>query len=86
MRDVSLGGTFVETGTFVLPFSSRVVVSFRPPGVKRGGFRLDAMVVRRVSTGMGLMFLQMETEVIRALSAALSKYSGRDSGRGGPGR
>jgi hypothetical protein len=34
------------------------------------------MVVRRAPSGAGLMFLHMETDVIRALSSALSQYGG----------
>ena len=76
MCDVSLGGAFVDTVPVILPRNAPVVIAFKFPSSKRNnGFRLDAIVVRRVSTGVGLMFLQMQTEVIRELSSALSRYS-----------
>jgi hypothetical protein len=75
--DMSLGGVFVETNSFVLPGNARVVISFKLPHSKRKNpFRVDAMVVRRAPSGAGLMFLHMETDVIRALSSALSQYGG----------
>jgi hypothetical protein len=80
-RDLSLGGAFVETDSFVLPFNARVVVSFKLPHREpSSGFRVDAMVVRRAPTGAGLMFLRMETDVIHALSHALSQYGGLGPG------
>lgn len=75
MRNASLGGTFVDTDSVVLPHNASVVVEFKiPRGGRKERFRLDAMVVRRASTGAGLMFLHMTSEVIRALSDALSQY------------
>lgn len=75
MRDASLGGTFVGTDSVVLPRNAPVVVEFEiPHRGQREGFRLDVMVVRRTSTGAGLMFLRMQSDVIRALSGALSQY------------
>jgi len=75
MHDASLGGTFVDTNSVVLPHNAPVVVDFKiPRGGRNESFRLDAIVVRRSSTGAGLMFLHMAPAVIRALSDALSQY------------
>jgi hypothetical protein len=76
-RDVSLGGMFVETGALVLPPNAAVDVSFwiADNSSSRETFNLKAMVVRRQSNGAGLMFVQMETDVIRTLSSALSRYN-----------
>src|SRR5688572_5820020 len=72
-RDLSLGGVFVETGALVLPPNTPVSVSF---SLRRDGeehtFHLSATVVRRETGGMGLMFLHMDPDVIRALSDALA--------------
>jgi hypothetical protein len=74
-RDLSLGGMFVETGALALSPNTTVSVSF---SLDYGGavhtFRLDAAVVRRSHDGMGLMFLEMEPEEIRALSEALARF------------
>lgn len=72
MRDVSLGGMFVETNPIDLPHNAPITVSFRLPRGEH--FHINAMVVRRAPTGAGLMFLRMETGVIRSLSDALSRY------------
>ena len=72
MRDLSLGGMFVETNTIDLPPNAPITVSFRLPHGER--FRVDAMIVRRAPAGAGFMFLRMQTDVIRSLSDALSRY------------
>lgn len=75
-HDVSLGGMFVETGPLALPPNASVTVSFHLPQ-KNGQvleLKLDAAVVRFAPGGVGLMFLQMEPDVIRALSRALAAY------------
>lgn len=75
MHNASLGGTFVDTNSVVLPHNAPVVVEFKiPRSGRKESFRLDAIVVRRTSTGAGLMFLHMTSAVIRALSEALSQY------------
>jgi hypothetical protein len=72
-RDLSLGGMFVETESGPLPPNATVSVSFNlPHNGSPGVFRLDAAVVRSAPNGMGLMFLQMPQDVIRALSDALA--------------
>jgi PilZ domain-containing protein len=74
-RDVSLGGMFVETRSLVLPPNTSVTVSF---DLGNSGevhtFHLNATVVRRAPEGLGLMFLQMEPDVIRTLSNALARH------------
>jgi hypothetical protein len=72
-RDVSLGGMFVETGPATLPPIGSVAVSFKlQQDGRQHAFLLDAAVVRREPHGVGLMFLQMEPDEIRALSDALA--------------
>jgi hypothetical protein len=74
-RNLSLGGMFVETGEFKLPANSTVDISFRIKGSNEpDSFTFKAIVVRRIPGGAGLMFVQMETHTIRALSAVLSRY------------
>ena len=73
-RDLSLGGMFVETESRALLANASVTVSFSLPHNGRPtAFRLDAAVVRCTPNGMGLMFLQMPADVIRALSDALAE-------------
>ena len=74
-RDLSLGGLFVESGALVLPPNTPVTVSFNIDcDGEEHTFHLNATVVRRAPGGMGLMFLQMEPGVIRALSDALARH------------
>lgn len=74
-RNVSLGGMFIETGSLGVPPNAPVTVSF---SLQHDGvvdrFTLGAAVVRRAPEGVGLMFLEMGPEVIRALSRALARY------------
>ena len=75
-HDMSLGGMFVETGRpMALQPNTSVTVLFNlGRNGRRETFQLDAAVVRCTPAGVGLMFLQMEPEVIRALSGALAAY------------
>jgi hypothetical protein len=74
-RNLSLGGMYVETGEFKLPANSTVDIAFWITGGHRQDcFNLRATVVRRIPGGAGLMFVRMETDTIRALSAALSRH------------
>jgi len=73
-HDLSLGGMFIEIASLALPPNTPVKVSFTLPGNAHGRvFVLEASVVRRGSNGLGLMFLQMEQDQIRALSGALAE-------------
>jgi hypothetical protein len=72
MCDVSLGGMFVETGRLLLPLDAPVFVAFNlAHNEQHDDFRLEAMVVRHAPVGAGLMFLDLETDVLRALRGAL---------------
>jgi hypothetical protein len=68
MRELSLGGTFVDACSVPLPRNALVAVSFH---LGHSHFDLEAMVVRRTETGAALMFLRMAPDTIRALSDAL---------------
>lgn len=73
-HDLSLGGMFVETAPRALPPRTLVTVTLDLPtgGSHRRTFMLEATVVRSDRNGLGLMFLQMEQDEIRALSEALA--------------
>ncbi len=72
MRDVSLGGMFLETKAVVLPVNAPVTVVFDlPAGPQGGAYCLQAMIVRRTSGGAGLMFLDPESEAVRAMRESL---------------
>lgn len=72
MCDVSLGGMFVETGRLLLPLDALVFVAFNlSHNQQHNDFRLEAMVVRHAPTGAGLMFLDLEIEILRALRRSL---------------
>lgn len=70
MRDIGLGGVFVETDGSALPVNTLVTVQFLLGGLPQE-FRLHALVVRRAATGIGIMFLEAATEVVTALRRAL---------------
>jgi hypothetical protein len=72
LRDLSLGGVFVET-RFLLPFQP-LTIGFLLPGRFVNGFRLEARMVHRRPAGAGLMFTRTPTPVIRALSEALFNF------------
>jgi len=66
--DISLVGMFIQTDGLKFPLEALVFVVFDPsPGTQRDGFGLEAMVVRHTPSGVGLMFLEMETKIVRAL-------------------
>jgi len=72
LRDISLGGMFVETSAVVLPLNAPVSVVFDLPADDGNeGFCLQAMIVRHASRGAGLMFLDPGSEVIRSMRDAL---------------
>lgn len=72
IRDMSIGGVFVETDLLKSPPHALALVGF---SLSRDGcrddFLLSAMLVRRETDGVALMFLDMEDEAARALRRAL---------------
>ncbi len=72
MRDVSLTGMFVESPQTIFPLNTPVVVSFSLPRQRRfGGYRLQAMIMRRGARGAGLMFLDLGSGTAQALRREL---------------
>lgn len=72
MRNVSLGGAYIETGPVCLPRNARVIVQFElgHRGALRE-FRMEATVVRTTAHGAGLMFRDTPPGDIERLSEAL---------------
>ena len=72
MRDINLGGLFVETDAVALPLNAPVSVVFNlPAGERDSGYCMQAMIVRHAPTGAGLMFLELDAEVIRSMRETL---------------
>ncbi len=72
MRDINLGGLFVETDAVVLPLNAPVSVVFNlPTGAGDSGYCLQAMIVRHAPTGAGLMFLEPDQVAIRSMYETL---------------
>ncbi len=72
LRDVSLGGMFIETNSAVLPLNAPVSVVFDLTAKNhRGGYCLQGMVVRHKSNGAGIMFLDPEAEALRSMRESL---------------
>ena len=73
IRNIGLNGMFIETGALVLPTNTPVDVAFAlvDDGELKIPFRLQAIVVRRVSTGVGIMFLETAADAIDALRSVL---------------
>ena len=69
LRDVSLGGVFIETDSVNLPIHAPVVITLTTQllGADLCQRPLQAMVVRVTPHGAGLMFLEPDMEVIRTL-------------------
>src|SRR5687768_13389183 len=85
MRDVSVGGMFVETRSGVLPLNAPVMVGFRLPAREsEGGYHLHAMIVRRAGRGAGLMFLDLGTGTAEALREELNILEHVAQGQGMP--
>ncbi len=83
IRDVSLGGMWVETAGTVLPVNTPVMVGFSLPVHEReGGYHLHAMIVRHAPGGAGLMFLDLGTGTVRSLCDVL--YGTATAQAGGP--
>lgn len=72
LRNIGIGGMFVETGKVDLPLNALVNVAFAlGRDDSREEFCLPAMVIRRTDRGAGIMFLESEPELLRALERAL---------------
>lgn len=72
LRDVSLGGLYVECQPFVLPLHRIVQVCFALDSeAEEPAFRADALVVRRDRSGAGLMFVDMPADTAERLRQAL---------------
>lgn len=73
MRDISVGGMFVEIRSGALPLNMPVMVGFRLPAREsEGGYHLHAMIVRRSGRGAGLMFLDLGIGTAGALREELN--------------
>lgn len=73
MRNVGLGGTFVDTGGLLLPVNAPVHLGFVlvDDDARENPFRLDGMVVRRAGTGVGIMFLETAADLLAWLHRTL---------------
>jgi hypothetical protein len=73
MRNIGLGGMFVETGALVLPTNAPVLVGFTfvMKDEYEEPFRLPGLVVRRTPAGVGIMFLETAADKLGALRRAL---------------
>ncbi len=72
LRDISLGGMFVETGRVDLPVNTPVIVSFMLQNQSGPSHhRLHAMVVRSTEDGAALMYLDSSADTIRPLRQML---------------
>lgn len=73
MRNVSVGGMFVETGPVLWPVNTPVYVGFTLAGEDNdeAPFRLPGLVVRHAPGGLGVMFLETSADVLGALRRAL---------------
>lgn len=70
--DIALEGMFLETGGVALALYTPITVGFRfGDATVQNEFRLPAMVVRRASSGVGVLFLEMPSDVTEALHDAL---------------
>ncbi len=68
LRDIGVGGMFVETDKVDLPLNAMINVAF---ALEREEFCLPAIVVRRTDRGAGLMFLESEPDVMQSLRSVL---------------
>lgn len=81
LRDISLGGMFVETGRAELPVNAPVVVSFMlQNGDGPSHHRLHATVVRTTDNGAALMYLDSSVDTIRPLRQMLYGLPGEPAG------
>lgn len=72
--DVSLSGMYIHANGLTFPLGAPVFIAFdSSPGAPHDGLGLDAMVVRRTASGVGLMFLDSELHIVNALRSVQSK-------------
>ena len=72
LRNIGIGGMFVETGKVDLPLNALVSVAFTlSRDDNRDEFCLPALVVHRTDSGAGVMFLESELDMLRTLRRAL---------------
>lgn len=73
LRNIGIGGMFVETDKTDLPLNALVTVAFAlGHDGSREEFCLPAMVVHRTEDGAGIMFLEPEAETLQTLRRALN--------------
>lgn len=73
LRDLSLGGAFIETPGHCLPVNEPLVLSFAlGEDGARSYHRLHAMVVRAARDGAGLMYLDSDAATLGELRAVLA--------------
>ena len=77
IRNISLGGVFVETGRQRPAMNSIVDLCFSVP-YRGGGYRcrISAMVVHRIEGGIGLMFEDLSPQIERVLRAVIDAGTG----------
>ena len=68
MRNISVGGMFVETGPLTYRKNTPLKVEFT---LGHTCFRLPVMVVNQTNEGMGLMFLEADRLVIEEMLSLL---------------
>lgn len=73
IRNVGMGGMFIETGVLIFSPYAPLYVKFSLDGDNEYSdeFHLESMVVRRTDSGLGVMFLEIEPDVLAALGRAL---------------
>jgi hypothetical protein len=72
LRNIGIGGMFVETDKVDIPINAIVNVAFTlGRDANREEFCLPALVVRRTVDGAGFMFLESELDMLRTLHRAL---------------
>ena len=68
IRNVGMGGMFVDIGRIQLPVSATLRVSLMiGPSDLRQPIHVDAVVVRCVEQGVGLMFDELDSEIHHTL-------------------
>jgi len=72
VRDISIGGMFVETDSVELPVNTPLIVSFQlHNGSQSDHYRLHAIVVRASDEGAALMYLDSSVDTVRPLRQML---------------